>query len=92
MKIFPAIDLFGGKAVRLYKGNYNQMTVYSENPVEVALDFKKKGAEWIHLVDLEGAKSGEIPNIETVEKIIQESKRECNILIPYSNQSLCRKL
>ena len=56
MNIFPAIDLFDGKAVRLYKGDYNQMTVYSENPIEIARDFENKGAKFIHLVDLEGAK------------------------------------
>lgn len=71
MNIFPAIDLFGGKAVRLYKGDYAQMTVYNENPVEVALDFKNKGAKFIHLVDLEGAKSGTTPNIETIKNIIK---------------------
>ena len=58
MKIFPAIDLFGGKAVRLYKGDYAQMTVYSDNPVEIALDFEKSGAKFMHVVELEGAKSG----------------------------------
>lgn len=73
MIIFPAIDLFGGKAVRLYKGDYAEMTVYSENPVEVALDFKAQGAEWIHLVDLEGAKSGETPNLSVIKKIVAES-------------------
>ena len=73
MKIFPAIDLFGGKAVRLYKGDYNEMTVYSENPESVALDFKNAGAEYIHLVDLEGAKDGTTPNLQTVEKIVKES-------------------
>ena len=70
MNIFPAIDLFGGKAVRLFKGDYAQMTVYNENPVEVALDFKSKGAKFIHIVDLEGAKTGETPNIETIKRII----------------------
>ena len=74
MKIFPAIDLFDGKAVRLYKGDYNEMTVYSENPESVALDFKNAGAEYIHLVDLEGAKDGTTPNLETVEKIVKESR------------------
>ena len=59
MKIFPAIDLYGGKAVRLYKGDYNQMTVYSDNPVEIALDFKSQGARFMHVVDLEGAKTGD---------------------------------
>lgn len=73
MKIFPAIDLFDGKAVRLYKGDYNEMTVYSENPVEIALDFKNAGADSIHLVDLEGAKDGTTPNLETVEKIVKAS-------------------
>ena len=66
MLIFPAIDLFEGKAVRLFKGDYAQMTVYNENPVSVALDFKASGATHIHVVDLEGAKSGETPNIDTV--------------------------
>ena len=73
MKIFPAIDLFGGKAVRLYKGNYNEMTVYSDNPVEIALDFKKAGAEYMHVVDLEGAKTGDTPNLNTISKLVKES-------------------
>ena len=73
MKIFPAIDLFGGKAVRLYKGDYNEMTVYSENPAEVALAFKNAGAEYIHLVDLEGAKDGTTSNLSTVESIVKAS-------------------
>ena len=73
MNIFPAIDLFGGKAVRLFKGDYDKMTIYSNYPVQVALDFKAQGAEWIHVVDLEGAKSGETPNIETIKKIIKET-------------------
>ncbi len=70
MIILPAIDLYEGKAVRLYKGNYDEMTVYSENPAEIALDFAKKGAEYIHIVDLEGAKNGTTPNIEVVKQII----------------------
>ncbi len=73
MKIFPAIDLYGGKAVRLYKGDYEQMTVYSDDPVSVALDFKAQGAEWIHLVDLEGARDGDTPNLETVRRIVEKS-------------------
>ena len=73
MLIFPAIDLFGGKAVRLYKGDYNQMTVYSDSPWEIALDFAKSGATCLHLVDLEGAKSGETPNLETIKKILSVS-------------------
>ena len=73
MKIFPAIDLYGGKAVRLYKGNYDEMTVYSDNPTEIALDFKRQGAKCMHIVDLEGAKSGDTPNLETIKKIISST-------------------
>ena len=71
MKIFPAIDLYEGKAVRLYKGDYSQMTVYSDNPVEIALDFKAQGARQMHVVDLEGAKTGETPNLETIRKLVE---------------------
>lgn len=73
MKIFPAIDLYDGKAVRLFKGDYSRMTVYSENPIEIARDFEQKGAEYIHLVDLEGAKDGTTPNIEIVKQIANET-------------------
>lgn len=69
MKIFPAIDLFDKKAVRLYKGDYNNMTVYSDNPVEIALDFKRQGAKFMHVVDLEGAKNGQTPNIDVVREL-----------------------
>ena len=71
MNIFPAIDLYGGKAVRLYKGNYDEMTVYSDNPVLIAKDFFNQGARFMHLVDLEGAKSGDTPNLETVKKLVK---------------------
>ena len=74
MNIFPALDLYDKKAVRLYKGDYDKMTVYSENPSEIALDFKRAGAKFIHVVDLEGAKDGTTPNIDTVEKIVKESR------------------
>lgn len=73
MKLFPAIDLYEKKAVRLYKGDYNAMTVYSDDPVSVAKDFKAAGAECIHVVDLEGAKTGETPNIDVVAAIARES-------------------
>lgn len=79
MKIFPAIDLFDRKAVRLYKGDYSAMTVYSENPPEIALDFKSQGAEWIHLVDLEGAKSGNTPNVDIVKDIVNVSKLKAQV-------------
>ena len=73
MNIFPAIDLYNHKAVRLFKGDYNQMTIYSDNPDEIALDFKNQGATHIHIVDLEGAKSGETPNLDTIKNIIDAS-------------------
>ncbi len=79
MIILPAIDLYDKKAVRLFKGDYSQMTVYSENPVEIALDFKNKGAEFIHLVDLEGAKDGTTPNLSVVEKIVKETGLKAEI-------------
>ncbi len=73
MNIFPAIDLYDGKAVRLYKGDYAQMTVYSENPTEIARDFEACGAKCIHLVDLEGAKDGTTPNLHIVKDIAQNT-------------------
>ena len=71
MILFPAIDLFGGKAVRLYQGDYAKMTVYSEHPESVARDFERAGATHIHLVDLEGAKDGTTPNLNTVRAIVE---------------------
>ena len=79
MLILPAIDLYEGKAVRLYKGDYAQMTVYNDDPSAVAMDFKSQGAEWIHLVDLEGARSGETPNLATVCAIKERSGLRCEI-------------
>ena len=70
MRLFPAIDLYGGKAVRLFKGDYAQMTVYADNPVEIALDFKKQGANYMHLVDLEGAKTGGTPNLWRIKDLL----------------------
>ena len=79
MLIYPAVDLYGGKAVRLFKGDYAQMTVYNDNPVAVAEDFLKSGAERIHLVDLEGAKEGTTPNLETVCAIKNATGLFCEI-------------
>ena len=73
MKIFPAIDLYDKKAVRLYKGDYENMTVYSENPIEIAKDFEKCGATHMHMVDLEGAKDGTTPNISIVSQVAKET-------------------
>lgn len=79
MKVFPAIDLFSGKAVRLFKGDYEKMTVYSDNPIEIARDFENSGAKFIHLVDLEGAKDGTTPNLEIVKRIANETSLFCEI-------------
>ena len=73
MNIFPAIDLYGGKAVRLYKGDYAQMTVYHDDPLAVAREFEACGASFVHMVDLEGAKSGGMPNFETVRRVAQQT-------------------
>lgn len=73
MIIFPAIDLYGKKAVRLYKGDYAQMTVYSDNPIEIARDFERAGATHVHLVDLEGAKDGTTPNLDIVRDIAENT-------------------
>ena len=79
MLIFPAIDLLQGQAVRLYKGDYAQKTVYSDDPVSVAMNFKAAGAGQIHLVDLEGAKSGDTPNLELICRIKQETGLFCEV-------------
>lgn len=72
MNIFPAIDLFGGQAVRLFKGDYAQMTVYSDDPVGVARSFRAAGAEYLHVVDLEGAKDGTTANFDMISAIIKD--------------------
>ena len=74
MKLYPAIDLYEGKAVRLYKGEYQQMTVYNENPLEVALDFQNAGATCIHMVDLEGAKFGTTSNLPVIRNIVESTR------------------
>ncbi len=79
MIIYPAIDIYDGKAVRLFKGDYSQMTVYSSQPVEVARDFVRCGADYIHLVDLQGAKSGNTDNLQTVCAIKAATNAFCQI-------------
>lgn len=73
MIIFPAIDLYKGKAVRLLRGDYDKMTVYSEQPDKVALSFAEAGAEYIHIVDLEGASDGSTPNFNVIRNIVSAS-------------------
>lgn len=73
MLIFPAIDLVQGQAVRLFKGDYAQMTVYSPDPLSVARGFRAAGAEYLHMVDLEGARDGGTPNFDTVAACARDS-------------------
>lgn len=79
MIIFPAIDLFHGQAVRLLRGDYNNMTIYDTEPVNTAMNFKASGAEWLHVVDLEGAKSGEAVNLETIMQIRRACELKCEV-------------
>ena len=73
MNIFPAIDLVGGKAVRLYKGDYAQMTVYDDDPLNTARKFEAAEAHYIHMVDLEGARDGGTPNFDTVRRVVENT-------------------
>ena len=79
MLIYPAIDLYQGKAVRLYKGDYARMTVYSDDPSSIAEDFARCGATHMHIVDLEGAKSGTTPNYETILEIKRRGGLFCEV-------------
>ena len=79
MIVFPAIDIYEGKAVRLLKGDYNKMTVYSDNVVEKALEIEAEGGEWVHLVDLEGAKNGNTANFNYIEEICKKTKLKVEI-------------
>lgn len=79
MIIFPAIDMIDGNAVRLLKGDYNKKTVYAENPCDVARHFEELGAEYLHLVDLDGAKSGKNPNFDAVKRISENTSLRVEI-------------
>lgn len=72
MELFPAIDLRDGQAVRLFQGDYDQMTVYSKSPVDVARRFKAQGARNLHLVDLDGAKDGRLVNFQSIKEIVSD--------------------
>lgn len=71
MEIYPAIDLYGGKAVRLFKGDYDRVTVYSDHPTEIAEAFRAAGAKRMHVVDLEGAKAGSPMNLQTIAELVK---------------------
>ena len=91
MLIYPAIDIYDGKAVRLYKGDYAQMTVYHDDPTCVAADFKAKGAECIHMVDLEGAKSGTTPNLDTICAVKKTTGLFCQVGGGIRNMDVVRR-
>ncbi|HCL04677.1 MAG TPA: 1-(5-phosphoribosyl)-5-[(5-phosphoribosylamino)methylideneamino]imidazole-4-carboxamide isomerase, partial [Chitinophagaceae bacterium] len=69
MQIIPAIDIIDGKCVRLTQGDYNQKTIYNEDPLEVALQFQDAGLQRLHLVDLDGAKAGSVKNWKVLEQL-----------------------
>ena len=73
MKLFPALDVKDGKVVRLVQGDFDKVTVYSEDPAEIAKKFKEAGADHLHMVDLDGAKDGKLVNFETIKKIANET-------------------
>ena len=79
MEIYPAIDLYGGKAVRLYKGDYEKITVYSDDPVGVARDFEAAGARYVHMVDLAGARDGGTPNFDVVASVARNTSLKVEI-------------
>lgn len=74
MKLIPAIDLLDGKCVRLTKGDYNQVTVYRDSPLDMAKEFEQAGIEVLHLVDLEGAREGKVQHLRTLERIANQTK------------------
>lgn len=91
MKLFPAIDLKDKQVVRLYKGDYNQMTVYGTNPLEIAKGFKAAGAEYLHVVDLDGAKDGDNPNFEIVADLAKNSGLKVEIGGGIRNEEIIKR-
>jgi phosphoribosylformimino-5-aminoimidazole carboxamide ribotide isomerase len=79
MDIIPAIDLKGGKCVRLYQGDYSKETVFSVDPVATALRWQEQGAKWLHLVDLDGAAAGEVRNTQAIEDIVKNTSLEVEL-------------
>jgi phosphoribosylformimino-5-aminoimidazole carboxamide ribotide isomerase len=79
MQIWPAIDLRDGKCVRLQQGDYEQQTVFSENPVEVAQRWQADGAQYLHLVDLDGARAGTLTNRNVIERIVSSVEMVCEV-------------
>ena len=72
-EVYPAVDIRGGKCVRLYQGDYDLEFCYFENPLEAAMLWQAEGAEWLHIIDLDGARSGKTENIEIIKRIVEET-------------------
>ena len=79
IKIIPAIDILGGKCVRLQKGDYNKYKIYNDDPVKIAQDFKEKGIKYLHIVDLDGAKIGRPVNHQVVESVIKKTNLKVQV-------------
>ena len=79
MQIWPAIDLLGGQAVRLTKGDYEQVKVYFENPAQILAYFEEAGAKRLHLVDLDGARDGQMSNYETIRQLVKNSRLQIEV-------------
>ena len=92
MQIWPAIDLRDGQCVRLRQGDYDQQTVFSTNPVEVAQRWEAAGAENLHLVDLDGAREGSLTNREVIEQIVGSVNMACEVGGGIRDESVIRQL
>lgn len=79
MQIWPAIDLLGGKCVRLQQGDYNRETIFADDPTLMATQWKEAGTKYLHLVDLDGAKDGSQVNGDAIGRIVQQSGLECQV-------------
>ncbi|MBR2668095.1 MAG: 1-(5-phosphoribosyl)-5-[Oscillospiraceae bacterium] len=91
MELFPAIDLYDGKAVRLTQGDYQRMVVYSEDPAALAREFAAAGAKYLHVVDLEGAKSGRTPNFDVIAAIVKETDLQVEVGGGIRSQEIIRR-
>ncbi len=91
MKIFPAIDLRGGKVVRLCEGDYDRMTVYSNDPLSICHSFHEAGAEYLHVVDLDGAKDGTTENFEVIKKLVLDGSLKVEVGGGIRNEETIKK-
>ncbi len=92
MEILPAIDLRGGKCVRLRQGDYNQETIFGDDPVAMALRWQEAGGDWLHLVDLDGAKAGKPVNTDVIRKIVEALDIPCELGGGIRNEDTVREM